>query len=155
MRKFNIKCLILLYHKILLIYPGRIYGKRTNLMSLYSGVEGGLYSGGKSPQFSIFQTYFSFFFQYKAHILAFFMLCKMWNMFKVNNLDTRIYKVNDEFKNKYTIDLVLAFLLLTLNTFHFLLQCFFYWLWSVNCWLGLFVVLMLCACWNQFGQSFH
>ena len=47
------------------------------------------------------------------------------NMFKVNNKDTRICKVNDKVKNKDTIDVVLASLLLTLNTFYFLLQCFY------------------------------
>ena len=47
------------------------------------------------------------------------------NMFKVNNKDTRICKVNDKVKNKDTIDIVLASLLLTLNTFYFLLQCFY------------------------------
>ena len=49
----------------------------------------------------------------------------MWNMFKVNNKDTRIHKVNDKVKNKDTVDVVLASLLLTLTTFHFLLQCFY------------------------------
>ena len=36
-------------------------------------------------------------------------------MFKVNNKDTRIRKVNDRVKNKDTVDVVLASLLLTLN----------------------------------------
>ena len=86
----------------------------------------------------------------------FFLSCKMWNMFKVKNRDTRIRKVNNKVKNKDTIDVVLASLLLTLNTFHFLLQCFYCWLWSLNCWVGLlFVVMTLCACWNQFRWSFH
>ena len=43
-------------------------------------------------------------------------------MFKVNNKDTRIRKVNEKVKNKETVDVVLASLLLTLSTFHFLLQ---------------------------------
>ena len=49
-------------------------------------------------------------------------------MFKVNNKDTRIRKsryVNtesDKVKNKDIVDVVLASLLLTLNTFLFLLQ---------------------------------
>ena len=86
----------------------------------------------------------------------FFTSCKMWSMFKVNNKDTRIRKVGDNVKNKNTIDVVLASLLLTLDKFHFLLQCFYCWLWSVNCRLELlFLVLMLCACWNQFRQRFH
>ena len=41
-------------------------------------------------------------------------------MFKVNNKDTRKRKVNNKVKNKDTVDVVLASLLLTLNTFHFL-----------------------------------
>ena len=42
---------------------------------------------------------------------------------KVNNKDTRICKVDDKVKD--TINVVLASLLLTLNTFHFLLQSFY------------------------------
>ena len=34
-------------------------------------------------------TFLSFF-QYKAHNVAFFTSCKMWHMFKVNNIDTGI-----------------------------------------------------------------
>ena len=45
-------------------------------------------------------------------------------MFKVNNEDTRIRKVNDEVKNKDTDDLVLASLLLTLNTLPLLVTVF-------------------------------
>ena len=44
---------------------------------------------------------------------------------KVDNKDTRIRKVNNKVKNKDTIDVVLATLLLTMSTFHFLLQCFY------------------------------
>ena len=62
--------------------------------------------------------------------MEFFTSCKMWNMFKVNNKGTGIRKVNDKVKNKDTIDVVLASLLLTLNPFNFLLQCFFCWFWS-------------------------
>ena len=70
-------------------------------------------------------------------------------MFKINSRDTKIRKVNDKVKNKDTVNVVVASLLSTLNTFHFLLQSF-----SVNCQLGLlFVVLTLCTCWNQFRQS--
>ena len=54
--------------------------------------------------------------------LAFFTSPKIWNMFKVNNKDTRIRKVNNKVKNKDTVDIVLASLLLTLNAFHFLLH---------------------------------
>ena len=45
-------------------------------------------------------------------------------MFKVNNKDTSIRKVNDNVKNKDTVDVALASLLLTSNTFCFLLHCF-------------------------------
>ena len=37
----------------------------------------------------------------------------MWNMFKVNNKDTRIRKANNKVKNKDTDDVILACLLLT------------------------------------------
>ena len=97
---------------------------------------------------SVILTVLSFF-QYKVSILAFFTSYKMWNMFKVNNKDTRICKLNNKVKNKDTIDVVLATLLLILNTRHFLLQCSYCWLWSVNGRLGLlFVLLRLCACWK-------
>ena len=41
-------------------------------------------------------------------------------MFKVNNKDTRIRKINDKVSNKDTVNVVLVSLLLTLNMFHFL-----------------------------------
>ena len=41
-------------------------------------------------------------------------------MFRVNNKDTRIRKVTDKVKNKDSVEVVLASLLLTLNTFHLL-----------------------------------
>ena len=135
----------------------------TNLMGRYWRV--GLYTGVGEGSFvreekhfnlqSVKLTFLSFF-QYKARISGFFKSCKIWNMFKVNNKDTRIRKVTDKTKNKDTVDVVLVSLFLTLNTFHFLLQCFCCWYWSVNCRLGLLVVVLtLCACWNQFRQSFH
>ena len=43
-------------------------------------------------------------------------------MLKVNNKDIRTCKVNVKVKNKDTVDVVLASLLLALNTFHLLLQ---------------------------------
>ena len=43
-------------------------------------------------------------------------------MFKVNNKDIRICKVYDKVKKKDTVDVVLAYLLLNLNIFNFLLQ---------------------------------
>ena len=45
-----------IYRKIPLIRPGRIYGQRKTLMGLYSGgafIRGALYSGGKTLQFAI------------------------------------------------------------------------------------------------------
>ena len=56
---------------------------------------------------------------------------------KVISKRTGTRKVNDIFNNRDTVDVVLVSLLLTLNTFHFLLQCFYCWLWSVICGLGL------------------
>ena len=63
-------------------------------------------------------------------------------MFKVNNKDTGTCKVNDKVKNKDTVDVFLASLVLKLNTFHLLLQCFYCWLWSVNCRLGLLFLVL-------------
>ena len=90
-------------------------------MGLYSG--GVIYGRGvayirQEKHFSLQSVKLTFlvFFQYKARILAFFTSCKILNMFKVNNKDTRIRKVNDEVKNKDTVDVVLASLLLTLNS---------------------------------------
>ena len=86
------------------------------------------------------------------------MLCKIWNMFKVNNKDTRTHKVNTKVNNKDIIDIVLISLLLNLNIMHLLLQCFYCWLWSVNCQLGLLLVVLIlctCWCWNEFRQRFH
>ena len=135
------------------IWRANIWVKRGGLY-----LRRGLHLGGKTlPSIcSLPNSIFFLFFQYKSRIFAFFTSCKMGNMFRVDNKDTRIRQFNIKVKNKDTVDVVLATLLLTLITFHFLLQCFYCWLLSVNCWLGLlFVNLMLCAFWNQFGQSFH
>ena len=52
--------------------------------------------------------------------------CEIWNMFKVNNKNTRA-----------TPGVVLLSLWLTLNTFHTLFKCFYYYkLWAYNCRLG-------------------
>ena len=143
----------MIYCKIPLIRPARFYGQRTNLTSLHSGGEGGLYTGGayirEEKHFNLqsAKLHFLYFFQYKSCIIAFFTSCKMWNMLNVDNKDTGIHKVNNKVKNKDTIDIVLATLLLIMSTFHFLLHCFYCWLWSAKCWLGLlFVVLALCSC---------
>ena len=106
-------------------------------------------------QKKLLKLFCSIFFQYKARIPTFLTLPKMRNMFKVNNKDTRTHKVNDKVKNKDTIDVVLATLFLILNTFHSLFQCFYFWIWSITCRLRLFVVLTICACWNQFRPSLH
>ena len=115
------------YCKIPLIRSECIYGQRTNLMGLFSGV---LIFRRKNNSICNLLNLLFFFFHYKTRILAFFTSCKMWNMFKVNNKGTRIRKVNDKVKNKDTIEVVLASLLLTLNPFNFLLQCFYCWFWS-------------------------
>ena len=75
-----------------------------------------------------------------APVLAYFTSYKMCNMFKINKNGTRIRKVNDKVNNKYTVDVVLVSLLLTLNTFHFWKQCFYLWLWSVKCGWGCHLV---------------
>ena len=139
-------------HDLLWYFDGSIFGGRWGVL-----IYGVVYIREKK-QFNLQSVKLTFlsFLQYKARISSFFMPCKMWNMFKVNNKDTKIRKVNNKVKNKDTIDIILPSLLLTLNIFHFLLQCFYCWLSSVNCWLGLlFVIQMFCACWNQFSESFH
>ena len=52
----------------------------------------------------------------------------VWNLFKVHNKDTRMTSI---------VNNILVSLLLTLNWFHTLLCCFYYWLWANKCWLGL------------------
>ena len=74
----------------------------------------------------LLKPFCSIFFQYKARIPTFMTLCKMRNMFKVHNKDTRIHKVNDKVKNKDTIDVVLVTLFLIINTFHSLFQWFYF-----------------------------
>ena len=121
------------------ILGGRIYGEGAYIWQKK-------HSNLQSVKIS---TFFSSF-RYKARISAYFASCKL-----DNNKNTRMRNINDKVNNKDTVDVVLVSLLLTLNTFHFLLQCFYCWLWSVNCQLGLLlVVLTHRACWNQFRQSF-
>ena len=124
------------------------------------GVRGGAYIREEKHflQFAVYQIPFCFFFSSINHVFSHFSLRARWERCSelTINKDTRIRKVNIKVKNKDTVDVVLATLSLTLGTLHFLLQYFYCWPWSVNCWLGLlFVNLMLCACWNQFGQTFH
>ena len=120
-------------------------------MPIFGGGGGAYFRKERHFNLQSVKLTFLAFSQYKAHTLAFFLSCKMWNMFKVNNKDTRIRKVNDKVKNKDIVDVALASLLLNLNTFHLLLNCFFCWLWS---WMGLlFVFLTLCQLeliWTKF-----
>ena len=77
----------------------------------------GLYSGeGEEASIRALQC--------KARILAFFMSGEIWNMFKLISKDTRISQVNDKVKNKDTVEVVLASLLLALNLLHFLFCCY-------------------------------
>ena len=55
---------------------------------------------------------------------CFFTSYKIRNMFKVNDKDTRIHKVNDKVKKKDTVDVVLACLLLTLLTLNTHFTCY-------------------------------
>ena len=109
------------HRKIPLIRTVRIYGERTNLMGLYLGWT----YIREEKHFNLRSVKLTFlsFFQYKARILAFFTLCNKDT--RIYNKDTRIRKVNDKVKNKDTVDVVLVSLLLILNTFHLLLQCFY------------------------------
>ena len=129
-RKYIVKILLhliiftsLTYRKILLIRPGCTDKQRSNLMAYIWGAyieEAYIWEEKHFNLQSVKLTFISFFFfQHKARISTFFMLCKMWNMFKVNNKDNRICKVNNRDKNEDTIDIVLASLLLTLNKLHF------------------------------------
>ena len=95
-----------IYRKMSLIRPGFIYEQRANVMVLCSMGRGG---GGAYIQFT-----FLFFFQYKARISTFF-----------DNKDTGIRKINDKVKNKDTVKVILASLLITLNIFNFLSQCLY------------------------------
>ena len=93
------------------------------LRSLYKQGEEGLMLERKNTSSYKLLNLFSFhFFQYKARISAFFTSCKMRDIFKVNNKDTRIRKIDDKVKNKDSPDIALASLLLTLSSFHFLLK---------------------------------
>ena len=132
---------VLKYRKIPLIHPVCLYGKGQIWWAYIRGTGGGgiVYRTKYASLCQSVKVTFLSFFQNKARILAIFTSCKMWNMFKVKTTDTRIRKVNNKIKNKDTIDAVLASLLLTLNTFHFLLPFLFCWLWSVNGRLGAFV----------------
>ena len=110
--------------KIPSIRPGRIHGQRATLMDLYSG---GFYTGGlmhRRNNTSII-TFLSFF-QYKARILAYFTSarCEICSKLIIKTPGYVERRVNDKVNNKDNVDIVLASLLLTLSTFHFVLQCF-------------------------------
>ena len=128
----------LVYRKIPLKRPGHIYGQRANLMGLYLG---GAYIWGRGAHvweerhFNLHIVKlitFLYCSQYKTRISAYFTLCKMWNMFKVNNKALEYVKLTIKLKIKTPLTLFWS-LLLNLNIFHFLWQCFCCWLWSVNC----------------------
>ena len=102
-------------------------------MGLYSEGEGGGEKRGgdyfkveKHLNLQSFKIIAFIFFQYNARISVFLTSCKMLHMFKVNNKDT--------------IDLILVSLLLTLNTFQFLLQCFYFSISSANWRMGFLLV---------------
>ena len=127
--------------------PWSVYTDKEQIWWAYIWGNGGLIFERKNTSIcNLLNLLFFLFFQCKARILAFFTSCKMWK---------KLRKVNDKVKNKDTADIVLTSLLLHLNTFHLLLQCFYCCLWWINYQLGLSVVLTLCAWWNQFRQSFH
>ena len=115
-------------------------------MGLYSG-RGAYIRIEKRFKLQSVKHFFLSFLQHKARISGFFTSCKMRNMFKVYNKNRRIRKINEKVKNKDTVDVVLASLLLTFN---FLWHCFHCWLWSVSCRLWLFLLFwrfvpILCA----------
>ena len=109
-------------------------------MGVYADKGGGLYTGGggifvRKNTFTrnlLNLLLFFLFFQYKARIFACFTSCKMWNMFKVNNKAPEYVKLTIKLTIKTPLTLFWS-LLLNLNIFHFLWQCFCCWLWSVNC----------------------
>ena len=68
---------------------------------------------------------FFFFFSSTKHLFRYFSRRARYEICLKLTIDTRIHRVNDKVKNKDTVHVVLVFLLLTLNTFHFLLQCFY------------------------------
>ena len=97
---------VTIYRIILLICPEHIYEQRTNLLGRGGG--GGSYiQEEKYFNLQSVKLIFVSFFQDKGCISAFFMSCKMYNMFKVNKKDTILFKVN-KVKNKYTVDIALA-----------------------------------------------
>ena len=101
-----------IYRKIPLTRPGRIYGQNSHLK-----FDGPIFRWGRGRAYIREEKNFNLqsvkliflsFFQYKARISTFFMSGNMWNMFKVNNKDSRIRDVKDKVKNKDTVDVVLA-----------------------------------------------
>ena len=130
-----------------MISPRRIYRRRSNFMALYLGGGGGLHAWGiiferKNTSVCNLLKLLFFVFCCIKHIFQYFSPHARCEIFSKLTIKTPEYiKLTIKLKNKDTIDVVLASLLLTLNTFQ--LQCFCCWLWSVNFQLGL---LLLCVC---------
>ena len=119
-----------LWGEILLIRPERIYGQSTNLMDLYLRVRGMEYIWKKSTSTcNLLTYYFSFILSSINSVFWHLTPYKVWKMFKVNNKNTRTRKINNKVNNKGIVHVVLVSLLLNLNIFCFLLQCFHRWLW--------------------------
>ena len=133
-------------HKKLLICPGCICRQSANLMSLYSG---SLYTGAYFCEEKHFNlkavkriTFFPF--SYAKPIFWYISSCARCEICSKLTITAPKY-VKLTIKLTIKTPLTLFSSLLTLNTFHFLLQRFFDWLWLVNCQLG----LLLDYCFNS------
>ena len=119
-----------------------------------------VYSGRKTLQFAIWSIRLTFI----IRISVFFMFscrvkCEIYSKLTIKTPEyitlTIKLKITTPFTSFWPLYTFWP-LYATLDTFQFLLQSFYCWLWSVNCRLGLlFVVLTLCSCWNKFRQIFH
>ena len=119
------------------------------MMGLYSGAgdwgvgSGGLYCTGKSLQHAFCSTYyFSFFFPILSSYFCIFHVVRRCEIYSKLPIKAAEYV---KLRIRLTIDTVevtLVSLLLTLNTFHFLLQCFYCWLWSAISSLGLLLIVL-------------
>ena len=137
------------YRKIPLIHSGRIYGQRTYLMGLHSGRRGLIFGRKNTSNCNLLNIIF--FFQYKTRILIFFTSCKMWNMLKVNNKDTRIRKVDDKVKNKETVDVVLCLFIVNFEHISLLVIVLLLLTWTSSLPAGVIV----CFCCSLFWRFVH